>query len=500
MDIAQVQDEESLKRYLDALPEDDAVEAVKRILSRTSARYLPMIAIEFAENQHLRASGATAVPFFGAVATSLVANDIKNKRTLESSAYAVASVATAVAEQTATYSSFFQSGRYGNSGFFVAAYAPMACFTSTAKQAIPYAINALNSLVPNRKWSEVNTDLLAKSGDPVWYAKMSGEYRKSWEHVQDVFENDPSADWSFWIAWYERVLSGRDFLAADMAEVLSTLGKDDWDKGPAHINPMFDGVLGLYRAQDADQIIAATPLGEDVTYDEENAVLVLRATDTIEQDYLVDVLGQISSACRLFESSDVARNSFPLTTELRILDEAQTIHRDRPVLILKDVSRVLTRLAKKIAIGDCPSADQDAEIGDFQEILENVQLDLIGLSPEIRAYYQATRPAVPEGDVSLIAEGARAIAQSGDEALAEALTTEAAIIEDTEEDEVARRNALYRIAGLTARCYRAVRVTLKETASVVKDFAVIGGAYGAVVYFSGPAFRTLLEIFFRSFP
>ena len=63
---------------------------------------------------------------------------------------------------------------------------------------------------------------------------------------------DPKADWSFWIAWYERVLAGRDFLPNDMAPILNELRKADWNKGPAHINPLFDGVLAKYRAQDIE--------------------------------------------------------------------------------------------------------------------------------------------------------------------------------------------------------------------------------------------------------
>lgn len=38
-----------------------------------------------------------------------------------------------------------------------------------------------------------------------------------------------------------------------MAPILNKLREGDWDQGPAHINPMFDEVLALYRAQDAAQ-------------------------------------------------------------------------------------------------------------------------------------------------------------------------------------------------------------------------------------------------------
>ncbi len=59
-----------------------------------------------------------------------------------------------------------------------------------------------------------------------------------------------SPNWSFWILWYERVRAGRDFHADKLAEILNPLREDDWKKGPAHINPLFDDLLALYREED----------------------------------------------------------------------------------------------------------------------------------------------------------------------------------------------------------------------------------------------------------
>jgi predicted metal-dependent hydrolase len=68
-----------------------------------------------------------------------------------------------------------------------------------------------------------------------------------WEAAVAAMEGHP-ADWSIWIHWYNRVLQDRDWYPERMHEVLKEIADGAWEKGPAHINPMFEEVLELYLA------------------------------------------------------------------------------------------------------------------------------------------------------------------------------------------------------------------------------------------------------------
>ena len=102
-------------------------------------------------------------------------------------------------------------------------------------------------------WDFARLDLTDGEHGPLWGdGAIPDALVQVWADAKTAMGKDPKADWSFWIAWYERVLAGRDFLPNDMAPILNELRKADWNKGPAHINPLFDGVLAKYRAQDIE--------------------------------------------------------------------------------------------------------------------------------------------------------------------------------------------------------------------------------------------------------
>ena len=73
MDASQVQDQESLRRYLKALPEDEQREVALRVAYGAAARVLPIAALHFAENPRANRSDLTALPVFGAITVTGVA-------------------------------------------------------------------------------------------------------------------------------------------------------------------------------------------------------------------------------------------------------------------------------------------------------------------------------------------------------------------------------------------------------------------------------------------
>ena len=73
MEIAEVQDRESLERYLEALPEDERREVAVRVAFRAAARVLPIAALNFALSQAYIMRDLTAVSIFGALSIAGVA-------------------------------------------------------------------------------------------------------------------------------------------------------------------------------------------------------------------------------------------------------------------------------------------------------------------------------------------------------------------------------------------------------------------------------------------
>ena len=230
MEIAEVQDRESLERYLEALPEDERREVAVRVAFRAAARVLPIAALNFALSQAYIMRDLTAVSIFGALSIAGVA--------------ALTST-PAIATSAADNASFTATAAADKPSFAVAA--ASSSFASADAAAAAYASYLADI------WDFARLDLTDGEHGPLWGdGAIPDALVQVWADAKTAMGKDPKADWSFWIAWYERVLAGRDFLPNDMAPILNELRKADWNKGPAHINPLFDGVLAKYRAQDIE--------------------------------------------------------------------------------------------------------------------------------------------------------------------------------------------------------------------------------------------------------
>ena len=228
MEIAEVQDRESLERYLEALPEDERREVAVRVAFRAAARVLPIAALNFASSQAYIMRDLTAVSIFGALSIAGVAALTSTPAIATSAADNASFTATAAADKPS----------------FAAAAAASSFASADAAAYASYLADI---------WDFARLDLTDGEHGPLWGdGAIPDALVQVWADAKTAMGKDPKADWSFWIAWYERVLAGRDFLPNDMAPILNELRKADWNKGPAHINPLFDGVLAKYRAQDIE--------------------------------------------------------------------------------------------------------------------------------------------------------------------------------------------------------------------------------------------------------
>lgn len=307
----------------------------------------------------------------------------------------------------------------------------------------------------------------------------------------------PPVDWSFWVAWYNRILEGRDWHPAEVARILNRLTEDDYKRGPAHVNPMFDPVLRLYEDEDVAALVAATPSGDDVVVDPATERLDIRPTDTPPPEFLPDVLSQVASVRDSLASDGGPNRAYAaLSPELRLLDEVLERYSDRPVTILSHLARVTIRIEHRVRNGECPEPDQDPVIEDALATLTQAQVTLIALSPEVRAFAEATKPAAPD-ETEDVRRGARVVEEASTKALAEEIEKAAQVLEDPEATDEDKRHAFYRLASLISRSYRTARIVLKEASDVTKQSAVVGTALLLVA--GNPHVRAAIQKFIQFF-
>ena len=251
MEIAEVQDRKRLERYLEGLPEGERREVAVRVAFRAAARVLPIAARDFATNPELKKRDLTAAATFGVLSIAGVAA-VTSTPAIADASYAASDAAASASDASYAASASDAAASDAAASASDAAYAAEAAYAASASDASAADI-----------WDVVRLDLTDGEYGPLWRnGAMPDTLVQAWADAKTAMGKDPKADWSFWVAWYERVLAGRDFLPNDMAPILNELRKEDWEKGPAHINPLFDGVLAKYRAQDAE-----TELGNAVPVD-----------------------------------------------------------------------------------------------------------------------------------------------------------------------------------------------------------------------------------------
>lgn len=475
MDVAEVQDQDSLRRYLEGLPKSELRTVAARVAFKSAARTLPIAAdgyfsADWGSRKTIRLHAA-----FGGLLLSAVSAQMRG-HAIEAYVGAIDRVRDAVTDAVTDLTA---EAAFASAAAVECAIADPLGSVAFSETAYRYAVfgSRLGSEVDF--WDMIRHDLGGSIS--LWPDGIPKVIERHWINAQAALQEHPE-DWEMWLLWYNRILQGRDWHPKVMLSVLQSNNIVDWRKGPTHINPMFDEVLALYREEDAEALITATPNGETVVFDETKQAFDLVRIDHVPPQYLNEVLDQIAAAARILESSEGGANAYrALSEELDILKDICVRDADKPVQILKNITRVQTRVGHKSDCGDCPSAEQDVNIADFQDVLTMAQLDLIALSPEVRAYHLAVRPAVDEADLAKLVAGVEAaqLVAAGD--LDEGLKSSVEILKDVTNDETLRMDAQYVSVGRLVRLWNAIRVRTKEVALFVKDVGIIVGIMGIAI-------------------
>ena len=238
--LEEVRDRKSLEAYLDSLPEDERRAVALRVASNAALRVLPIAARDFLTENWARERDLTPVSVFGACSISRVASVLPTREIAATASRATA--AAFAASRVAARAAATAAARTAARAAATAAAASRVAATADAATAAAFAATALDL------WPLIRRDLVEESAQ-VWPEGTPRAMADIWVEAVAAMRAD-NADWSFWIAWYDRALAGREWHPEAMTPILNEITEKDWNKGPGHINPMFDEVLALYRADD----------------------------------------------------------------------------------------------------------------------------------------------------------------------------------------------------------------------------------------------------------
>ncbi len=263
-----VTDKATLEVYLRSLPVEEGQGIARRVAFRAAARVLPFAMQAYGTDVEESLKNLWTVPVLGALTVASV-EDAAPGAVSNGAAYATSLAAATAAEKTLGGARKVLSGnltrnpapddithvvgaaRQSSASVTAVSAAVTAVASTDAVPAAAATVAAACEAVD--LWDWVRQDLQHKSGD-LWGGMHAPDSAKQAYDLADIaMSKNESAAWDFWREFYARVLLAEDLYPEMLAEVLNTfLEKEDWERGPAHINPLFDDVLALYRGEETD--------------------------------------------------------------------------------------------------------------------------------------------------------------------------------------------------------------------------------------------------------
>ncbi|WP_341365568.1 hypothetical protein [Yoonia sp. BS5-3] len=254
MDVDEVRDRDSLRRYLDHLPQYERMEVARRVSFNSAFRVFPILALDLSEEEWAQQLNLSPLPFFGCLATA-EAGGLRASASFSAAIRGVTCAANQLETEVAV-----KPQRDGNAASASNAL-PNAMFaainaatfwrshktTDRMGSAIAAVVCATAASEHLDLWELIRADLVGN--ELIWPDGMPVGFEQTWQNATEVMRERP-VDWSVWINWYNRILGARDWHPRAMWNVLQNMTPEDWKKGPEHINPMFDEVLALYLEED----------------------------------------------------------------------------------------------------------------------------------------------------------------------------------------------------------------------------------------------------------
>ncbi|WP_273524334.1 hypothetical protein [Rhodosalinus sediminis] len=328
VEIADIEDENSLEAWLKNQPRETAV----WIASRAAARVLPVWWHAVLTEDWARERGMTALPVLRSLVISSVAATGPTEEIKHAAASARAAAdadfrdadaafrAVAAPHARAADAAFRAADAAAASSVFTAAYAADSAITAAATARAPRvrAARAAAFAAPAAAWQAVRTDCATLAAGeslartPLW-PDRANPLQERWDAVTARLRDDPppGGPWDFWRDWYQGLLDGTP-MDPDLLTRIALIDPEHWDAGPERVNPMIhemwtshgdrvprsaQPVKAIQQAVAAN--LDALPLELDalwqLLHDEEERIRGSNTLDPDEKARLLDFLGKMRS-------------------------------------------------------------------------------------------------------------------------------------------------------------------------------------------------------------
>lgn len=496
MDVSEVKDRKTLEEFLQGFGKAQLRSQGLYVASSAAIDVLPVVAKQCFVDQ--RQFGISASPeqqllcYFGGALVSSIAHQYPVDR--------AGDFKTVAKELTLHQDHVLHRASYG-AAFAVYDSDDFAELINSVVIAVEEAERSAKEAYLN-VWPRVRSDLVRIS-EHRWPNGMPSDLAENWRSARAALL-DSNQGWDIWVLWYERMIAGQHWHHDAMWAVLQTFtSKEDWEGDVGEINKKFDRVLDLFKGSSksfdtfggVNKIIELSKHGEDVRFGHNTKTFSLVSNDQIENELLREVISQIEEATEVFDWNESPNKMYSaLLPEVERLETALERYDDRPVMLLKRVQSVETRVRFKIETGVVPTDRQDENIAEFLSALSQVQLELVAFSDEVKSYLGNVKSDFHATVRSDLTDGSEAILLDADEKLGSTILDELSILRSEDSSDEELRGSILRLSGILARSYRSARPYLKETASFIKDAGVIAGSTGAgIAWLSSPAFREFVR-------
>ncbi|MBN8292613.1 hypothetical protein JI664_11625 [Rhodobacter sp. NTK016B] len=246
MDASEIRDGESLRAWLESLPDRIGEEEAQRwavlIAHRAAMRVLPIYwrwqQVAKHNNRDANANEVLRVNLIGGVGGTYPTPPIRQAVAHAAHAAGPAAHATNPAGNAAADASraaiFAADASLASRAAFAAAYASHA--------AAGTAVAVFAACATDASALEAGTDLNAVR---LW--PEENPFESQWSEIRDTL-SDQGPGWHFWLDWYDKALKGeaQDW---DLLTKIALIDDADWDKPEAEVNALIAGIVHEHRSQ-----------------------------------------------------------------------------------------------------------------------------------------------------------------------------------------------------------------------------------------------------------
>jgi hypothetical protein len=459
VEVAGIQDRETLEAWLKSRSREDAV----CIVHRAALRVAPLLWNDI-QSSWVQKRGLTALSNMWPIVVSGVACK-KPSPTVDAAArqaisIAVANFANANAQEASERAAFAPNGSDANADLSDAARSVDVAFASAIAVAdanstfgaAAAATDRAAIVAIDKSWLGVRMDCAALEAGvdpfalPLWDGPVPEPIAAAWTRTREDWAKAGGPVWAFLTQFFENALAGRpqDW---PLLHDIALIPAEDWQGGPEQVHPIIEGML-LQRATQA------TNNSETIAFNTETGKAYLVPASPLPPYLAAYVKRKLAGALAIFETAS-ANQYTALQPDLALLAEVVDEADNLPVELFDACASVSRRVIHRARMGECPDPEKDPLLADFLHRIREAGADILGndlKTQEVlarRAGIAGNRAFTEGREVILSAAGLLASVSEG--YLAKAMPRDAEVATNLGSEPEESKVSAFRLAGRLLR-------------------------------------------------